>query len=157
MATTFTTVVNNYVQAAMSSRSIGGTSLVVSSVAGLPILSSGQFMRLSVLRNNAPVTILKVTGVTPATNTLTIAGALEVSDADVMPNDVVMIADTAGLFTEVQSAVNNIETGTTHLALVSTGGTTSRILNDRFSDFYNARDFGVVGDGVTDDASAINA
>lgn len=157
MATIFSAVVDNYVQVALSARVLGGSSLVVSSTTGLPTLSAGQSFRLSVFRNKLPIAILKVTGVNFSTNTLTIDGPAEGSDAAILPNDVVVIGDTAGLITEIQSAVNNVETGATHLSLISTGGTTSRTLNDRFSDFYNARDFGVTGDGVTDDSSAINA
>lgn len=157
MATTFSSVVNNYVQTALSARVLGGSSLVVSSTAGLPTLTAGQSFRLSVFRNKLPIVVLKVIGVNFSTNTLTLDGAIEGPDAAVLPNDVVVVGDTAGLINEVHSAINNIETGATHLSLIPTGGITSRTLNDRLSDFYNAKDFGVVGDGITDDSSAINA
>jgi hypothetical protein len=42
-------------------------------------------------------------------------------------------------------------------AVTATGGTTSRTLASHFSDVVNVADFGAVGDGVTDDAPAINA
>jgi hypothetical protein len=41
--------------------------------------------------------------------------------------------------------------------VTSTGSTTGRTLADRFSETINAKDFGAVGDGVVDDAPAIQA
>jgi hypothetical protein len=39
----------------------------------------------------------------------------------------------------------------------ATGSTTSRTLGDRFAEVFNVRDFGAVGDGTTDDSTAITA
>lgn len=41
--------------------------------------------------------------------------------------------------------------------VTATGTTTPRSLADRFGDVVNVKDFGAVGDGITDDTSAINS
>jgi parallel beta-helix repeat protein len=41
--------------------------------------------------------------------------------------------------------------------VTATGSTTARNLDDRFADVINVKDFGAVGDGVADDAAAIQA
>ena len=41
--------------------------------------------------------------------------------------------------------------------VTATGSTTARTLQDRFAEVYNVKDYGAVGNGVTNDAAAINA
>lgn len=43
------------------------------------------------------------------------------------------------------------------MSAVATGSSAVRALSNRFADEINVKDFGAVGDGVTDDAAAINA
>lgn len=157
MATTFSSVVNNFVALAASSRSVGGTSLVLSTVDGLPTLPPGGSFRLSVFRNSVALTILRVTAINTGTKTLTISGAVEMADADVIQNDVCMVSDTAGLFGELQTAINGIEFGTTTISALATGSSVARTLPARFSEMYNVLDWGATGNGTTDDAPALNA
>ena len=94
------------------------------------------------------------------------AGAAPVQSVAGRDGDVTLsTTDISGLGTiATQSAASvAITGGTISGAAVSgsvataTGGTTARTLADRFAEVVNVKDFGAVGDGVTDDSAAISA
>lgn len=60
--------------------------------------------------------------------------------------------------TKVSDALIDIDTmDASSASVTATNGTESRNLQDRFADIVNVKDFGAVGDGVTDDDAAFVA
>lgn len=58
---------------------------------------------------------------------------------------------------DILLVVNMLRTDSGGLSVIATGSTTSRSLADRFAEYYHVMDYDAVGDGVTDDTTAIQA
>jgi hypothetical protein len=65
----------------------------------------------------------------------------------------VMTVSNSGVVSFPQGLSGNVSSA----AVLATGSTTARSLENRFADMVNVKDFGAIGDGVADDTAAIQA
>lgn len=126
-ATVFKTPLNNVQTTLASGRSLAGTSLVVATGKGVLFgsPSAGAPVRITVIQaagisggiltDPTKAAVYSVTNVT--SDTLTIgASPIEGSDLAFSTGDTVAVVLTAGSLSDIHTAVNNIETGTTVIA-----------------------------------------
>lgn len=111
--TSFANAINNVATTVASAYTAGSGSLTVADASGIT-LSSGQWVRISTFRNGNPISILKATAVSG--NVLTIAGAAPnegsaYADVNLLVGDAAELRVTAGAFTDIQAAINALESG----------------------------------------------
>ena len=73
---------------------------------------------------------------------------------DWAPGEVLTASD---LNAEFNNLIDSLNTADVVVGITATGSSTARLLADRFAEVTNVKDFGAVGDGSTDDYTAINA
>jgi len=112
---------------------------VLTSATGLP-LTTGVTGTLPVANGGTGVTTSTGTGNTVLSASPTLTGTMTAATISATT-----VNATTGAFTSVSGAVT------------ATGSTTSRTLANRFGDPANVKDFGAVGNGVTNDTAAIQA
>lgn len=121
--TSFAKTINNVATTVASAYTAGSGSLTVADASQIT-LSTGEWVRVSTFRSGAPLSILKATAVSG--NVLTIAGAAPnegtaYADVNLLVGDAAELRVTAGVFTDLEAAVNNLENASNLPVFVASG------------------------------------
>jgi hypothetical protein len=156
MPTAFKQIADNAISTTSTNlSSTGVTSLILAAGTGALFPQPGNGFYVTLWNNahypnnpHADPNMEKVQVSARSTDTLTISATTKTHNN----NCTVALLDVAQNTTDLQTAINNLETGVTHVP--SATFTTPGIVKQTV---YNVRDYGAVGDSVTDDSTSFNA